>query len=86
MRAYLTTASLQYRHLRPQPWLFPGVGQSSSEVPLPSVAWSDTLEAKFGTMRREAPPYAPQARGGLLWDTRRRRASDPPDGQQEIGR
>lgn len=56
LRAYLATASLQYRHLRPQPWLFPGVGQTSSEVPLPSAAWSDTLVAKFGTMRREAPP------------------------------
>ncbi len=56
LRAYLATASLQYGYLQPQPWLFPGAGQASSEVPLPSVAWSDTLEAKFGTMSREAPP------------------------------
>lgn len=69
LRAYLATASLQYRDLRPQPWLIAVAGQASSAVPLPSVAWSDTLVEKFGTMRREAPSQPPKTRVGLLWDT-----------------
>ena len=66
LRAYLATASLQYRDLRPQPWLIPVAGQASSGVPLPSLAWSDTLEAKLGAVRREAPPQPPETRDGLL--------------------
>lgn len=69
LRAYLATASLQYRHLRLQSWVLSGAVQDSLGVPLPSVAWSDTLVAKFGTMCWKASSQPPGTLDGLLWDT-----------------